>query len=409
MGRNPDDPDLPAPLAALESLANRPTPISGSERAARIEQARRLMGSVSADCLFLGPGTNLEYFTGLQWELSERLLGVAIPRDGDPFVVCPAFEEARAWEQLSGGPLGPDAAFLTWQEHESPYAIVARGLKRQGIIGGRIALGERLPFQFTNGIGEAVPAAELVDGIPITSGCRRIKDEHEHELLRIASKITLKAFKATFEAIRPGMTQEDVSELVSLAHERLGFEGHAGIQVGEHASRPHGSEEPKVLREDSVVLLDGGCNVEGYCSDISRTFVLGEPSEWATDVFDVVRRAQDAALAAAGPRVEAQTVDAAARKVVSEAGYGPEYRYFAHRVGHGLGMDGHEWPYLVQGSELSLEPGMTFSNEPGIYIDGAFGVRLEDDMVITDDGAELFTPQSSSLIDPFGTSPAGLF
>jgi Xaa-Pro dipeptidase len=228
-----------------------------------------------------------------------------------------------------------------------------------------------------------------------------VKDAHELALMRLASEVTLAAYKAAYESMREGMTQNDFGRLVSAAHERQGFSGGASVQTGEYAALPHGSIQPQVIREGTILLIDGGCKVEGYSSDLSRTFVLGTPTQKMRDVFEIERRAQDAALAAAKPGVECQAVDAAARKVIVDAGYGPDYTYFTHRVGHGMGMDGHEWPYLVRGNTLALAPGMTFSDEPGIYLPGEFGVRLEDDMVITDNGAELFTPQSASLEQPF--------
>ena len=217
----------------------------------------------------------------------------------------------------------------------------------------------------------------------------------------LASAVTLKAYEAAYKALKEGMTQNHFARLVSQAHDKLGFSGAAGVQVGPYSALPHGSMQPQVVREGTILLIDGGCKVEGYSSDLSRTFVLGKPTQKMKDVFAIERRAQDAALAAARPGVECQAVDAAARKVIVDAGYGPDYTYFTHRVGHGMGMDGHEWPYLVRGNTLPLAPGMTFSDEPGIYIRGEFGVRLEDDMYITEDGAKLFTPQSESLEKPF--------
>jgi Xaa-Pro dipeptidase len=229
-----------------------------------------------------------------------------------------------------------------------------------------------------------------------------VKDEHELALMQLANEVTLAAYHATWQAIKDDMTQADVSRLISQAHDRLGFPGGASVQTGEWSALPHGSVAPQQIRQGTIVMIDGGCEVEGYASDITRTFVLGSPSDKMRRVFDIVHRAQTVALAAARPGVECQAVDAAARRVITEAGYGPGYMYFSHRVGHGIGMDGHEWPYLVGGNTLALEPGMTFSDEPGIYIRGEFGMRLEDDMVITPDGARLFTPPSPSLEQPFG-------
>jgi Xaa-Pro dipeptidase len=216
-----------------------------------------------------------------------------------------------------------------------------------------------------------------------------------------ASKVTLAAYEAAWKSLTDGMTQAQFQVLVSDAHRQLGYEGGAGAQVGEFSANPHGSAKPQIIREGTIVLIDGGCKVEGYSSDISRTFVLGKATQRMKDVFEIEFRAQSAALAAAKPGVPAESVDAAARKVIADGGFGPGYKYFTHRVGHGMGMDGHEWPYLVKGNTMPLQPGMVFSDEPGIYIPGEFGIRLEDDMVITETGARLFTPQSHSLEQPF--------
>jgi Xaa-Pro dipeptidase len=228
-----------------------------------------------------------------------------------------------------------------------------------------------------------------------------IKSPHEIDLMRLAAKVTLSAYEATYRSMKVGMTQHDVEDMIEAAHRKLGFEGGADVQVGEYSSFPHGSIKPQQIREGTNVMIDGGCTVEGYQSDITRTFVLGKATGRMKQVFDIVYRAQSAALAAAKPGVEAGSVDAAARQVIVDAGYGPAYKYFTHRVGHGMGMDGHEWPYLVRGNKTLLQPEMTFSDEPGIYIKGEFGIRLEDDMHITQAGAELFTPQTKSLEDPF--------
>ena len=396
------DAPLPPSLARLESMRPLVNPIRVEEREARIEQARRLMGQHRLDGILLTGGTTMEYFTGLRWGLSERLLALVLPAQGNAFLVVPAFERDRANEQVAEGPLHGHAELLTWHEHEDPYRLVARGLHARGLGSGRLGIEETVRFIFSDGVAAAAPALELVSATPVTAGCRAVKDDHELELMGIASAATLKAYEAAYRAVEPGMTQEDFQWLVSKAHEQLGFVGGAGVQVGQYSALPHGSRQPQVIEEGAVLLIDGGCGVEGYRSDISRTFVLGKPTDKMRRVFDIVREAQDAALAVAAPGVPAEAVDAAAREVVVAAGYGPGYSYFTHRVGHGLGMDGHEWPYLVRGNLLPLEQGMTFSDEPGIYIPGEFGVRLEDDMVITADGARLLTPQSPSLEQPFG-------
>jgi Xaa-Pro dipeptidase len=228
-----------------------------------------------------------------------------------------------------------------------------------------------------------------------------IKSKHELALMRLANEVTLAVYEAVYHAMKDGMMQREVEDLITAAYGQMGFPGEASVEVGEYSSFPHGSTTPQIIREGSIIVVDDGCTVEGYQSDITRTFVLGKATDKMKKVFDIVHRAQSAALGAARPGVECGEVDAAARKVITEGGFGPDYKFFPHRVGHGIGMDGHEWPYLVGGNATKLQSGMTFSDEPGIYIHSEFGVRLEDDMYITENGAELFTPQSPSLEEPF--------
>ncbi len=392
--------DLPPAIRALRPMRDGVVPISVAERQGRIEKAKRLMRAQGIDALMLTGGTSMVYFTGIGWGLSERLLAAFIPVNGRPFLVTPKFEEERAMEQVALGPMAGTADVYPWEESEDPYERVANGLRSRGLTSATIAVEETVRWQFSNGVSK-LPAVKLTDGTPVTAGCRMVKDAHELALMRHASAVTLKAYEAAYRSLKEGMTQGDFARLVSLAHTQLGFSGAAGVQVGKYSALPHGSATPQVVREGSILLIDGGCKVEGYSSDISRTFVLGKATQRMKDVFEIEHRAQSAALAAARPGVPCEAVDAAARKVIVDAGFGPDYTFFSHRVGHGMGMDGHEWPYLVRGNTLPLAPGMVFSDEPGIYIPGEFGIRLEDDMVITESGAELFTPQSESLEKPF--------
>lgn len=407
-GQSGPEGPLPPSIAALTSMRDQPKPITNDERRARIEKARRLLAEEKIDALVLSGGTSLVYFTNIRWGGGERLFACVIPVKGDPFFVCPAFEEDRAREQIALGPFGTGAADIrTWHEDESPYELVAKGLKDRGIATGRIGVEETTKFVWTDGIASAAPAVKVVSGTPITAGCRMIKDAHELELMRIASEATLKVYAAAFQAIKPGMTQNQFSDLISAGSRRVGFPGGASVQADAYSALPHGSIQPQTIRDGSIVMIDNGCTVEGYQSDITRTFVVGKATAKMNQVFDSVRRAQSVALATAKPGVPLEAIDAAARKVVVDAGYGPGFKYFSHRLGHGMGMDGHEWPYLVKNNmfgwnkALAAQPGMVFSDEPGIYIRGEFGVRLEDDMYITPDGAKLFTPQSESLEKPF--------
>jgi Xaa-Pro dipeptidase len=395
---------LPAAIAKLTSMRDQAKPITVEERKGRIERARELLTENKVAALIITGGSTLVYFTGMRWWPSERLFALVIPANGNAFCVCPKFEEDRAREQISKGPLGDKAEVRTWEEDESPYKLVAGGLADRGMRTGQIAIDEAVPFVFSDGIAKAAPGVALISGTPVTAGCRMIKSAHELELMRLAAKVSWMAYKAGYESIREGMTDHEFSELVGLAHRQLGFEGGADVQTSIYSALPHGSLTPQKITEGTILLMDGGCKVEGYASDISRTFVLGKPTDKMKRVFDIVHQAQTAAVKTARPGLACGEVDAAARKVISEAGFGPDYKYFSHRVGHGMGMDGHEWTYLVRGNTTKMQPNMVFSDEPGVYIRGEFGVRLEDDMVITERGAELMTPQSLSLEEPFRVS-----
>ena len=392
---------IPAAIAALKSRRDEAKPITVAERSDRLERARRLMAQNGLSAVCIAGGTSLSYFTGVRWGNSERLFTLVLPKSGAPFYVSPAFEEDRAREQISQGPDADSCRVMTWQEDENPYQLLHRGLTDAGISTGTIGIEEKVPFVFADGIGKASPGVKIASATPVTAGCRMIKSPAELSLMRLAAQVTLSAYEATWKSLEPGMTQNQVSGLISAAYHRLGFPGEASIQVGEFSALPHGSRKPQIIRDGTVLLIDDGCLVEGYSSDISRTFVLGKASDKVKKVFEIVHSAQTAALKAARPGLPAGEVDTAARKVIEDAGYGPGYKYFTHRLGHGMGMDGHEWPYLVKGNPLPLEANMTFSDEPGVYIRGEFGMRLEDDMRITENGAELFTPQSPSPEQPF--------
>src|SRR5947209_4670822 len=400
---NGADETLPPSIANLKSRKSEAKPITMDERRIRQERARKLMAENSIDAIILMEGTSLRYFTGIRWWGGERTFALILPAKGASFYVCPAFEEDRAREQISNNsPDGEKADFRIWQEDDNPYQGIAQGLKERGIATGKIGIEETVRFVFAEGIAKASPQASITSATPVTAGCRMIKSANEIALMRLAAQVTLASYEAAYLAVKDGMTQPQLEQLVRKAHEQLGFPGGADVQVGEFSAFPHGSVTPQVVHEGTIVLMDGGCTAEGYQSDITRTYVLGKASDKMKQVFDIVHRAQSAALAAAKPGVECGSVDTAARKVVTDAGYGPDYKYFTHRLGHGLGMDGHEGPYLVRGNKAKLQANMTTSDEPGIYIRGEFRIRLEDDMHVTENGAELFTPQSPSLEDPFG-------
>lgn len=423
--RSPNPPHeiapLPPAIAALTDRRSEAVPITLEEREHRVERARELLAKNKLDALVICTGTSLTYFTGLRWGQSERFFAWVLPAKGNPFVVCPLFEEGRVRERMeikagmvadynhaytepAKPPTLPQASVTrvyTWNEDENPYALLAKALKDGGIANGRVGVDERTQFVFADGIAHASPTLTAVSGTPITAGCRAVKSAAELALMRLANDNTLKVYEAAWKSLQPGMTNRQVSDLISAAYERTGFPGYASCQVAEYSALPHGSLHPQVIKEGQIILLDDGCVVDGYQSDISRSFVLGKATDKQKKVFDIVHKAQAAALAAGKAGVPCHAVDDAARKVITDAGFGPDYKYFTHRLGHGIGMDGHEWPYLVRGNNLPLESGMTFSDEPGIYIVGEFGIRLEDDWVVTPDGGDMFTPQSFSLEQPF--------
>jgi Xaa-Pro dipeptidase len=385
--------------AAALTLKNRRSeavPISPAERDSRLERARKIMGDQKLNAVVLSGGTSLDYFTSLRWGNSERLFAFVLPQSGKPFYIAPAFEEDRVKERMK-----QDARIYTWQEDDNPYARLAQGLRDAGVSTGRISIEEKVPFVFADGIAKAAPGMSIVSATPVTAGCRSVKSAAELKLMQLANDITLQVYEAAWKALQPGMTNRQFTDLINSGYQQAGFPGEASCQVDTWSALPHGSAQPQTIKEGSIVLIDDGCIVEGYQSDISRTFVAGKPTDKMKRVFDVVHRAQAAARAAAKPGVPCEAVDAAARKIVDDAGFGPGYTRFTHRVGHGIGMDMHEWPYLVKGNKQPLAAGMTTSDEPGIYLGGEFGVRLEDDMYVTPDGAKWFTPQSPSLEEPF--------
>jgi Xaa-Pro dipeptidase len=396
---------LPPAILALQDRAHEAVPISSAERERRVARARELLEQNKLAALTVCGGTTLQYFLGVSAGQSERLFAWTLPASGDPFIVCPTFEEGRMHEALQSSPNGARTKVYTWDEDADPYTLLAKSLKAATPSADPLALDERVQFVFADRIAQAVAPRRTVSGIPVVAGCRSIKSPAELALMQLANDITLSVYRAAYESCRPGMTNRQFADLVNAGYARCGVHGEVSCQVAAFSAQPHGSPTPQVIRENQVVLIDDGCFVEGYQSDISRSFVYGKPTDRQRKVFDVVHRAQAAALTAARPGVELQAVDAAARKVISDAGFGPGYKHFTHRVGHGIGMDMHEWPYLVRGNTQKLRANMTFSDEPGIYLADdpePFGIRLEDDMHITEEGARLFTPQSESLEHPFG-------
>jgi Xaa-Pro dipeptidase len=387
----PADDDIPDAIRALRPMTDGVSPITAEEHRARLARAQKLLAEAGLDAMVVGPGSSLAYFTGATWGLSERFLGIVVGRSGDPVWIAPAFEKDRALEQVRGGD-----DVRAWAEDESPYALVARALAERGVATGRVGIEETMPFAFSDGIGQALPAVRLASATPVTAGCRRVKDAHELALMRRACAITLHAFRAVFASLAEGVTVAQVSGWVAVAHRRLGVRGGALVLFGPDAAFPHGTAKPRALARGDVVLVDGGCRLHGYQSDVTRTAVFGAPpTDRQRRIWDLVRKAQVAAFEATRPGVECQAVDAAARKVIEDGGFGPGYAYFTHRLGHGIGLDGHEWPYVVRGDRTKMAAGMIFTDEPGIYIPGELGIRHEDTVVVTPDGCENLAPKWS--------------
>ena len=400
-GQSPatDTAAIPASIRALRPMTAGIVPIADDERKARIDNARRLMAEQRIEAIVLEGGSSLFYFTGVRWGLSERPFVAVIPARGELAWVCPGFEEARARELIR---FGTDVR--TWQEDDSPYRLIAQSLKDRGVATGRVGVEERLRFFVFNGLKQEAPALDYVDATPITAGCRMIKSASEIALMQRANDMTIAAYKAGLATLREGMTQDDLRGNVLAAYRALGAQGGVvAVSFGKYTAFPHGSITPQKLREGDVVQIDDGCSVDGYQSDITRTVVFGKPTPRQIEIWNLEKRAQAAAFAAAQPGVACEAVDAAARKVITGAGFGPDYKVpgLPHRTGHGIGLDGHEWTNFVRGNKTLLESGMCFSDEPMITIYGEFGIRLEDCLYITETGAQFFTKPSPAIDQPF--------
>ena len=382
----------------LKPMLDGVEPIAQFEYEARVEKARRLMVDNGIDAVYIEGGTSLRYFLGIQWGNSERMTAAIIPARGEIAYVTPNFEEDRLRQSKR---FGED--IRCWHEDESPYERVAQILADRGIANGTIGMEQQVRFFLYDGIRQAAPNAQYVSANPVTVGCRSIKSAHEIALMQRAMDITITAYKKAVSLIREGMTPAECGANASKAHQALGAGGGISFQMGQATAFPHGSKEPQFVREGEVILMDGGCGVEGYRSDISRTIVFGEATERQKFVWDLEKEAQAAAFDAAQVGAPCEAVDAAARKVIVDAGFGPDYDEpgLPHRTGHGLGLDVHEPENIVRGNTTPLAPGMCFTNEPMIAIPGEFGIRLEDSIYITEDGPRWFTQPSPAIDQPF--------
>ncbi len=382
----------------LKNMVADVKPLTPQDYGLRLEKAKILMGENDIDGLLLTGSTNLLYFTNVRWGRSERTFGAVMNQKKDPIWICPGFEKKRAEERIPRG-----HEIRTWEEHESPFRLIAGIMEDLGTKTGRLGLGPTIRSFVYHGLRKDAPNLQLVDGAVVTEGCRGIKTEKEIAYMDLANKITKLAYREGFNNLQEGMSRADLGGIIRASHQKMGVSGGGGPLFGSSSAFPHGTLTERSLQDGDIILVDGGCSVEGYRADVTRTIVFGKPSDRQKMVWEVVRRAQVAAHKDVRPGVACEEIDRAARKIVEDAGFGPDYKYFTHRVGHGIGMEGHEYPYLVRGNKLKLKPGMTFSNEPGIYIYGEFGVRIEDCFVVTEDGARFLGGMESTAIDkPFG-------
>jgi Xaa-Pro dipeptidase len=389
---------VPDVVRALKPLPGAPPAITDDERRARIEKARRLMTENGVGAIVLEPGTSMAYFADVRWGLSERPFLLVIPAKGDLAFVTPGFEENRAREVTKF-----TNDIRVWQEDEDPCAVVASILKDRGVSTGKVGIEERVRYFIAHGLRQAAPHVEWTLATPVTAGCRMIKSKTEIALMQHANNITIAAFRAGLATLREGMTQGELRDNITTGYRLLGAPGSVSVSFGEFTAFPHGSITPQRLKPGDIVQIDNGVNFLGYQSDITRTVVFGKPSQRQTDVWNLEKKAQAAAFAAAQVGATCESVDAAARKVITDAGFGPGYKVpgLPHRTGHGIGMDGHEWTNFVKGNKTKLAPGMCFSDEPMIAIYGEFGLRLEDCLYITESGPKFFTEPSPAIDQPF--------
>jgi Xaa-Pro dipeptidase len=378
-----------------------PAPISSTERLQRLAKARALMAQHGIGALIVEPGASLDYFTGVQWWRSERLTAAVIPARGDPIIVTPFFERPSVAESLS-----IPAEIRTWNEDEEPLKLVAGFLRERGVAGEPVGFEETDRYFILDRLRQQLPGLKMVSGNSGVRGCRMIKSPTELALMQAANDIMLASLRYAGERTREGMTPADIDAMIAAAQKRLGGSYDGGlVLIGEASAYPHGSHKPQIVRCGEIVLMDCTCAVHGYQADITRTFVFGaDPTPDQRKLWDQVHRGQQIAIAAAKPGVPAGSVDDAVRRVYESWGFGPGYRLpgLSHRTGHGIGMEVHEPIYLVHGEATPLAPGMCFSDEPGLYIPGKFGVRLEDCWHLTESGPKFFTQPPPSIDSPFG-------
>ena len=395
--------------AELDKIVNQRegvSPITNTEREARIARLQTLMLERGVDAVYLDASTSLYYFTGLKSRPSERLHGAIVPARGALRYICPQFEVEK-----TAAMVGLPGEICGWEEHEDPTELVIDLARTHGAASGTLAVDEVTPFFTFDGLRRAGNHFDFVNASDLTGACRMFKSSAELALMQRAKDITLEIHKATARGLQEGLSTDEVHAFIAAAHRKAGVDGPMSFSIvlfGEPTAYPHGVPYPQTLKEGDMVLIDVGATIEGYHSDITRSYVFGEPTARQREVWELEKAAQAAAFAAAQVGVPCEAVDAAARKVIEAGGFGPGYAVpgLPHRTGHGIGLDVHEWTYLVKGNKTPLAPGMCFSNEPMICIYGEFGVRLEDHFYMTEDGPRWFTQPCLSADDPFAYGSA---
>jgi Xaa-Pro dipeptidase len=386
------------PFGELRSLTVDAKAISVDERRTRIAKLQELMQQRKVAALLVESGSTLGYFTGIRWPRSERTTAAVIPARGELIVVTPAFEEPSVRETLQ---VGGDVR--VWNEHESPFERIVQGLRSRGVDSGILAVESTTRFFIVDGIRQVSKAYEIVSGDALVRACRLVKSPAELALMQIANNVTIEALRFVHARMRSGMSSTDIAALMDGATAALGGSPEfALVLLNEASAYPHGSVQPQAVRQGSIILMDCGCTVHGYQSDISRTWVFGDADARQRKVWNTVKRGQEIALETAVIGTPVGKIDDAVRSYYEREGWGPGYRLpgLSHRTGHGIGLDGHEPAYLVHGDATPLQAGMCFSDEPGIYIPGEFGVRLEDCWYMTPSGPKTFTPLAKSVEDP---------
>jgi Xaa-Pro dipeptidase len=393
---------IDAELTRLSAISVTTDPLPRGEFDGRPVKARALMNSHEFDAIYLSAGSNLYYFTGTKWYPSERMVGAILTSTGSLDYIVPAFEKETFSQYML-----LDGNINCWQEHESPFELFISILKSLGLSRGRIGIDEATPFHHFGEISQLASDHQFVDARSITAGCRSRKSDAEIRLMQTAMDMTLEVHKSAARILRPGISTTEVDSFIDEAHRAIGASGGStfcAVQFGEATAYPHGVPDPQVLADGDIVLIDTGCLVQNYHSDITRTYVFGEPGDRHREVWNAEKAAQATAFAAADIGVRCGDVDIAARSYLESLGYGPDYAVpgLPHRTGHGIGLDIHEWPYLVRSEDTILDAGMCFSNEPMLCLYGEFGVRLEDHFYMTEQGPKWFTNPSHSIDDPFG-------